>query len=111
MTLSAKSVRIFSAVEALREGQQDIRYALLPIFAPDFGKFDGEIYDTAKIAAEINQQYRLNITPDVMEQFTPIFVDKGWLTELTPEPNLSYRVTCKPEETAQSRQQFEQRAT
>lgn len=96
MVLSRKAVRVFSAVEALREGHQDIRYALLPIFAPEFAKFDGEIYDPAKIAGEVNSQYRLDLTSDVVEQFTPIFVERGWLQEITPAPNtkLSSKLPC-----------------
>lgn len=110
MPLSRKSIRIFSAVEALREGQQDIRYALLPIFQPDFAKFNGEIFDPAKLASEINSQYRLGLTPDVIEQFTPIFVDKGWLQKITAEPALSYRVTCQNEPSGTSSEDFKKRA-
>ncbi len=91
MTISPKSIRIFTAVEALRAGKHDIRYALLPIFEPDFAKFDGEVYDPRKLSDEINSQYRLNITPDIIEQFTPLFAESGWIIPIIPIPTAQYR--------------------
>lgn len=94
MAITAKSLRVFSAVEALREGNADVRQALLPLFRPDISKFDGQIYDPSRIADEINKEYKLNITSDVVAEMTPLFVAEGWLQPIPTENDKAYRITC-----------------
>lgn len=96
MAITEKSLRIFSAVEVLRAGHADVRQALLPLFQPDFGKFNGEIFDPKKLADEINREYRLNITADIVTEMVPLFEAQGWLTRLPTGDALAFRVTCEP---------------
>ena len=100
MAITAKSLRIFSAVEALRAGHADVRQALLPLFQPDVGKFNGEIFDPSKLAEEINRQYRLNITADIVTEMIPLFEAEGWLTRLPTGDDLAFRITCEPSDPA-----------
>ena len=94
MPITAKSLRVFSAVEALREGSADVRQALLPLFRPDISKFDGEIYDPARVSTEINKQYKLNITPDIVAEMTPLFLAEKWIEPIPTDNDVAYRVTC-----------------
>jgi hypothetical protein len=100
MAITEKSLRIFSAVEALRAGHADVRQALLPLFQPDVGKFDGEIFDPKKLADEINKEYRLNITADIVTEMIPLFEAQGWVSRLPTEGALAFRVTCEPSDPA-----------
>jgi hypothetical protein len=100
MAITEKSLRIFSAVEALRAGHADVRQALLPLFQPDMGKFNGQIFDPKALADEINLQYRLNITADIVTEMIPLFEAEGWLTRLPTEHALAFRVTCEPSDPA-----------
>jgi hypothetical protein len=94
MALSTRSLRIFSAVEVLREGQADIRFALAPLFQPDLSKFNGEVFDPRKLAEELNQQYRLNLNRDVIEELGPVFLDLGWIARVEKTPN-AFLVTTR----------------
>ena len=82
MALSQKAIRIFSAVEVLREGKTDVRHALATLFKPALSAFDGQLFDPAKLALLINQQYKLGVSRDVIEEFGPIFEDTGCLERL-----------------------------
>lgn len=94
MAVSNRALRIFSAVEALREGRPDIRFALAPLFQPDLSKFHGEIFDPSKLASEINLQYRLNVNRDIVEELMPVFVDLGWIKPVDGSRR-AYIVTCE----------------
>lgn len=110
MALSTRSLRIFSAVEVLREGQADIRFALAPLFQPDLAKFNGEVFDSRKLAAEINAQYRLNVNRDVLEEFIPVFLDLGWIKRVEIQDH-AYVVTCEPsDDVTTHRGEFEAKA-
>lgn len=95
MALSQRAVRVFAAVEVLRDSQADIRHALASLFEPDLAKFDGQVFDGQKLADEINSQYHLGITTDVAEGFAPIFEEKKWLSKVVDGTNVAYIVTCQ----------------
>lgn len=110
MALSMRSFRIFSAVEVLREGNADIRFALAPLFQADLSKFDGEVFDATKLANEINSQYRLNVSRDVIEELIPVFGELRWIDRL-PANSAAYVVTCpKDDQVAIHGATFEARA-
>lgn len=110
MALSTRSLRVFSAVEVLREGQADIRFALAPLFQPDLAKYNGEVFDARKLASEINVQYKLNLNRDIVEEFVPVFVDLGWLSRIEIQEH-AYLVTCEPsDDVVRHRGEFEQKA-
>lgn len=95
MALSTKAVTVFATLEALRDDQPDIRYPLATLFEPDLAKFNDRILDTNALADEINAQYHLGITKDVVEGFIPIFEKRGWLREIINNENLTaYVVEC-----------------
>jgi hypothetical protein len=111
MALSTRSLRIFSAVEVLREGQADIRFALAPLFQPDLAKYNGEVFDSRKLSSEINAQYRLNVNRDVVEEFIPVFLDLGWLRRIEIQEH-AYLVTCEPsDDVTAHRGEFESKAS
>jgi hypothetical protein len=97
MAITGKSLRIFSAVEALRAGHADVRQALLPLFQPDIAKFHGRLFDPKLLADEINREYRLNITADIVSEMVPLFEAEGWITRLptATSDELAFRVTCE----------------
>ena len=95
MALSNKAVTVFATLEALRDNQPDIRYPLATLFEPDLAKFNGRILDTQLLAEEINKQYHLDITRDVLEGFIPIFQQRGWLKQVLSNENAAaYIVQC-----------------
>lgn len=97
MTLSSKAVTVFATLEALRDNQPDIRYPLATLFEPDLAKFNGGVFDPKALSAEINQQYHLGITADVLEGFAPIFTQRGWLEKIVDtERGVGYLVQCPP---------------
>lgn len=97
MALSSKAVTIFATLEALRDNQPDIRYPLATLFEPDLAKYNGAVFDPGSLADEINQQYHLGITPDVLEGFVPIFMQRGWLQKVVDsEKGAAYLVQCPP---------------
>jgi hypothetical protein len=110
MSISAKSVRVFSAVEALREGHRDVRQALLPLFRPDICKFNGEVFDPSKVATEINREYRLGVTPEIIAEMIPLFADEGWLEALPTVNNPAYRIVCPIADTEGEDDVFQDRA-
>jgi hypothetical protein len=97
MALSSKSIRVFSAIEALRENRTDIRHALAALFEPDIAKFHGSVFDPLKISHEINSQYRLGITADVIGGFTDIFLELGWIEPISVADGSAYTVKCEPQ--------------
>jgi hypothetical protein len=58
------------------------------------GKFNGQIFDPKALADEINLQYRLNITADIVTEMIPLFEAEGWLTRLPTEHALAFRVAA-----------------
>lgn len=94
MALSAKAVRVFATVEVLRDNQVDVRHALATLFEPDLAKFNGEVFDPDKVALQINDQYRLGITNDVVAGFTEIFEARGWLKKVLTGDHSAYVVNC-----------------
>src|SRR3990167_6805539 len=98
MALSSKAITIFATIEALRDNQPDIRYPLATMFEPDLAKFDGQIFNPLDLALEINNQYHLGITGDILEDFAPIFEQRGWLRGiLNSEKGKAFLVQCPPE--------------
>ena len=98
MALSARTIRIFSTVEVLREGQADVRHALAALFKPALSAFDGEIYDPTKLSRAINDQYKLGINRDILEEFVPIFEECKWLTRHDGGSNkVAFVITCPPD--------------
>lgn len=96
MAISPKALRIFAAVEVLRDSQADIRHALATLFEPDLAKFNGQLFDAALLANEINKQYHLGITADVVEGFAEIFHEKKWIEKKLDGNTVAYIVTCTP---------------
>lgn len=97
MALSSKAVTVFATLEALRDNQPDIRYPLATLFEPDLAKFNGGVFDPQALSNEINQQYHLGITADVLEGFAPIFTQRGWLEKVVDsERGVGYLVQCPP---------------
>lgn len=97
MALSSKAVTIFATLEALRDNQPDIRYPLATLFEPDLAKYNGAVFDPGSLALEINQQYHLGITADVLEGFIPIFTQRGWLQKVVDsEKGVAFIVQCPP---------------
>ena len=97
MALSSKAVTVFATLEALRDNQPDIRYPLATLFEPDLAKFNGEVFDPSKLAVEINQQYHLGITTEVLEGFAPIFAQRDWLKKIADsDRGKGYVVQCPP---------------
>lgn len=94
MALSAKAVRIFAAVEVLRDNQADIRHALATLFEPDLAKFHGQVFDAGLLADEINRQYHLGISREVVEGFADIFQSKGWISKITEGDRVAFVVNC-----------------
>jgi hypothetical protein len=93
MALSQKTARIFTAVEVLREGDADIRHALAVLFNPILATFQGELYDPAKMAKAINEQLKLGVNRDVMEEFAPVFASMGWINKISDsQNNVAYQV-------------------
>ena len=98
MALSQKAIRIFSAVEVLRGGQADVRHALAALFEPALATFNGELFDPAKLATEINGQYKLGVNRDIVEEFAPIFQERGWLKRIDSTPNhAAYLIELPPD--------------
>lgn len=95
MALSQKAVRVFAAVEVLRENRTDIRHALAALFEPDLAQFDGELFDARKLAEQINNQYKLGITSDVIEGFVDIFLDREWIKPLQTGDRKAFVVKCQ----------------
>jgi hypothetical protein len=94
MALSIKAVRVFAAVEVLRDNQKDVRHALATLFEPDIAKFNGQVFDPARIAAEINEQYKLGLNADVITGFVEIFIERGWLEKILETQRVAYIVKC-----------------
>ncbi len=97
MALSLKSIRVFSAIEVLRENKTDIRHALAALFEPDVAKFHGTVFDPTKISNQINGEYRLGLTTDVIAGFTDIFLELGWIEKITLTEGTAYVVKCEPQ--------------
>lgn len=111
MALSSKSIRVFSAIEALRENKRDIRHALAALFEPDIAKFHGTVFDPLKISNEINSQYRLGITSDVIGGFVDIFLELDWIEPITLHDATAYTVKCEPQsEVPSDLEKFKERA-
>lgn len=94
MALSAKAVRVFATVEVLRDNQADVRHALATLFEPDLARFNGEVFDPEKVAAQVNEQYRLGITAEIIAGFTEIFQSRGWLSKVLDGERSAYLVKC-----------------
>src|ERR1044072_2215090 len=99
MSISATSVRVFAAVQAL-----------LPLFRPDICKFNGEVFDPSKVATEINREYRLGVTPEIIAEMIPLFADEGWLEALPTVNNPAYRIVCPIADTEGEDDVFQDRA-
>lgn len=97
MSLSPKAVRVFAAVEVLRDSQADVRHALATLFEPDLAKFDGQLFNPEAVAREINTNYRLGITSDIVAGFVDIFSDRGWILPiLDGQQSNAFVVQCPP---------------
>lgn len=95
MALSPKAIRIFAAVEVLRDNQTDVRHALATLFEPDLAKFNGQVFNPTLLCNEINSQYRLGITADIIEGFVPIFLEKGWIEKIVTGEKSAFVVQCQ----------------
>lgn len=97
MALSTKAVTVFATLEALRDNQPDIRYPLATLFEPDLAKFNGGVFDPKALAQEINAQYHLGITKEVVEGFLPIFEQRGWVKKIVDSGDKAgFVVHCLP---------------
>lgn len=97
MALSTKAVTIFATLEALRDNQPDIRYPLATLFEPDLAKFNGGVFDPEALAQQINAQYHLEITKEVLEGFLPIFEQRNWVQRVVnSDKGVGYLVSCLP---------------
>jgi hypothetical protein len=97
MSLSPKAIRVFAAVEVLRDNQADVRHALATLFEPDLAKFDGHLFDPAAVAREINTNYRLGITAEIISGFVDIFASRGWLSPVLDGDSKAFIVKCPPD--------------
>ncbi len=97
MALSTKAVTVFATLEALRDNQPDIRYPLATLFEPDLAKFNGGVFDPKALAQEINAQYHLGVTKEVVEGFLPIFEQRGWVKKVVDSGDKTgFIVQCLP---------------
>lgn len=97
MALSTKAVTVFATLEALRDNQPDIRYPLATLFEPDLAKFNGGVFDPKALAQEINAQYHLGVTKEVIEGFLPIFEQRGWVQKIVDTgQGVGFVVQCLP---------------
>lgn len=105
--LSSKTLHIIGTIEVLREGQADIRHALATLFQPDLHQLHGRVYDAQELASKINTEYRIGVTKDVLEDFIPIFIERGWLSKIDAGTSQAYIVDCPPDAAiAGDRQEF-----
>ena len=112
MAISAKAVRVFAAVEVLRDSNADVRHALATLFEPDLALFNGQVFDPGRLSEQINNQYKLGITPDVVAGFTEIFLARGWLKQVVEGENVAFVVNCSLSTTVTDEvREFGERAT
>ena len=91
--ITQSTLRVYSVLEGFREGSSDILDGIAPYFEPLLRDRNGQILDPVEFASSVCETYRLNITPDIVEEFIPRFLRFGWITEIEhSKDHSSYRI-------------------